>query len=228
MGDVAVVEFEGEAHEVRPGDPLTFGRSQTCTICLDPADRGISRLAGSVEHAEGGWLVTNASRTRPIAVIDPFGFRTVLAPGRRAAVDQKLSVVVEGQIRRHELVVTVPGATPPVVDLAEPVDDELETEMGADIVYRDEDRLALVAMFEGYLQPFPRHDPRPRTYAEAAARLGWPRRTLMKRIEYLRTRLVRAGIPNLHGDRALEALAEHVITARVIGREHLALLERPD
>ena len=78
----------------------------------------------------------------------------------------------------------------------------------AEVVINDQDRLALVALFAGYLQPFPRHDPHPRSYADAAARLGWPRTTLVKRIEYLRTRLTDAGVPNLQGENGLPALAE--------------------
>jgi hypothetical protein len=213
---------------LEPGDTITFGRAGACTITLDPADRGISRLAGSVDAVEGTWFVTNRSQTRPLAVVDPFGFRTVLAPGRRTAVDGRLSVVVEGQVRRYELAVEVAsGERPePQVPSAGPeTEGELETEMGNRVVYTDDDRRALVALFAGYLQPFPRHDPRPRSYADAAATLGWPRSTLVKRIEYVRTRLVKAGVPNLYGDRAQEALAEHVIATGVIGPDDLALLD---
>ena len=56
-----------------------------------------------------------------------------------------------------------------------------------------------MALFAGYLEPFPRYDPHPKSYADAAARLDWPRTTLVKRVEYLRTRLTNAGVPNLLG-----------------------------
>jgi len=135
---------------------------------------------------------------------------------------------VGGQVRRPELVVT----TNPVrtTELAVPGSgalseaDGIATEMGGEVAYTAKDRLALVALFAGYLEGFPRHDPRPRSYADAAARLGWPRSTLTKRIEHLRTRLIAAGVPSLYGERALEALAEHVIATRVITREDLELL----
>jgi hypothetical protein len=221
VAEIVTVTVQGEELAVAPGGSLTFGRSLDCTVCLDPDDRGISRLAGSVDGAGGEWFVTNRSATRPLAVVDPLGFRTVLAPGRRMAVDERLSVVVEGQVRRHELVVATPGA--PSTTLDEP-GEGIETEMGHGVVYSDDDRLALVALFAGYLEPFPRHDPRPRSYADAAERLGWPRTTLVKRIEYLRTRLLRAGVPNLQGDRALEALAEHVIATGEINRTDLGLI----
>lgn len=221
MAAGATVTVRGEELSVEPGGSFTFGRALDCTVCLDPDDRGISRLAGSVDGAGGEWFVTNRSASRPLAVVDPLGFRTVLAPGRRMAVDERVSVVVEGQVRRHELVVAAPGAPPAPVDAP---GKGIETEMGRGVTYSDEDRLALVALFAGYLAPFPRHDPRPRSYADAAERLGWPRTTLVKRIEYLRTRLLRAGVPNLQGDRALEALAEHVIATGEITRADLSLL----
>jgi len=41
---------------------------------------------------------------------------------------------------------------------------------------------------------------------------GWPRTTLVKRIEYLRTRLSAAGVPHMQGWNALSALAEYALT----------------
>jgi len=217
-----------EPYTVHSGEAFTFGRSQECTACLDVNDRGISRVAGSVELVGDTLFVTNRSQVRPLSIVDPLGFRSVLAPGRRLAVDQRLSVVVEGQIRRHELVIStqaLPTSDLPVPDLeALSAKDEIKTEMGGEVAYTAKDRLALVALFAGYLEGFPRHDPRPRSYAEAAARLGWPRSTLMKRVEHLRNRLIAAGVPSLYGERALEALAEHVIATGVITREDLDLL----
>ncbi len=58
-----------------------------------------------------------------------------------------------------------------------------------------------------------------------ARQLGWPRTTLIKRIEYLRTRLTDAGVPNLLGDNALQHLAEWAVTTRVITREDLGILQ---
>ncbi|HEX7276363.1 MAG TPA: hypothetical protein VF244_03230 [Acidimicrobiales bacterium] len=216
---------------LEPGSSLTFGRSAGCDLVLDADDLGISRLAGAVEWSDGTWFVANRSATRPLAVVDVLGFRAVLAPGARAAVDRGLSVVVEGQVRRHELRLAVEGEPSPAGvggpgGLAGDGDDDaIPTEFGAEVRYTDEDRLALVALFAGYLRPFPRHDPRPRSYADAAADLGWPRTRLVKRVEYLRTRLSRAGVANLFGDRAMEGLAEHVIATGVIGRHDLEALD---
>jgi hypothetical protein len=50
------------------------------------------------------------------------------------------------------------------------------------------------------------------------ARAGWPRTTLVKRVEYIRTRLTNAGVPNLQGWNALSALAEYALTTKLITR----------
>ena len=221
MSGALRVVVAGAQFDVPAGGSLTFGRGQGCTVVLDPDDVGISRVAGSVQREGHAWWVTNHSASRPLAVVVRSGLRSVLAPGRRLAVDHSVTVVVEGQVRRHALQLLLPDEPLPVT--AEPPPG-LRTDMGSDVTYTDDDRRALVALFAGYLLEFPRDDPHPRSYANAAARLGWPRSTLVKRIEHLRDRLTRNGVPNLVGDNALEALAEHVLTTGVITRDDLSLL----
>lgn len=207
--------------ELSPGEALTFGRDPSCAVCLDPDDLGISRLAGSVESEAGTWWVFNRSTVRPLEVVDEIGIRTIVAPGRRLAVVGPLTVVVEGSIRRHALRVHAgepeePNAPPPTAP-----GDLRPTVTAAEVMINDQDRLALVALFSGYLEAFPRYDPHPKSYADAAALLGWPRTTLIKRIEYLRTRLSNAGVPNLQGENALQALAEWALVTGTLSREDL-------
>jgi len=221
----AVVVVDRTRFEVEEGSPVTFGRGEGCSVALPAEDLGISRLAGSVEEDGGVAWLTNCSETRPLFVVDPLGMRSVLAPGRRLAVDRTLTVVVEGQLRRHALVVEAPDA-PATTSPARTSSIGRTTEMGTEVAYTNEDRLALVALFAGFLHDFPRHDPRPRSYADAAADLGWPRSTLVKRIEHMRERLTKAGVPGLFGDAALDNLAVHVLTTRVITKDDLALLGR--
>ena len=100
----------------------------------------------------------------------------------------------------------------------------LPTAVGEGVLVNDADRLALVALFAGYLEEHPRHDPNPKSYAAAAARLGWPRTTLVKRVEYLRTRLDAAGVPGMMGWNAMTNLAEYVLTTGIITKDDLALV----
>jgi hypothetical protein len=226
-GGRAVVSCADQIYEVTTEEPLTFGRSSACTICLDPADRGISRLAGSVEQDTGSWWLHNRSTSRALVAVDDMGIRSVVAPGRRLILDGRLTVVVEGSVRRHALEVRVgPGEESGRLAPDELPSGELPTAAQGEVLINSLDRLALVALFSGYLEPFPRYDPHPRSYADAAAVLGWPRTTLVKRVEHLRARLTSAGIPNLVGPDALDHLAEWSLTTRVLTRDDLALIGR--
>jgi hypothetical protein len=212
----------GDRRLVAPGEVLTFGRDASCTFCLDPSDLGISRLAGSVEHDAGTWWLLNRSSVRPLDIVDEIGMRTVLPPGRRVAVAGPLTVVVEGTALRHALTLEPPAADAFGAPLGGASD--ARPTSTPDVVISPADRLALVALFSGYLETFPRHDPHPKSYAEAAARLDLPRTTLVKRVEYLRTRLSNAGVPNLLGDNALQHLAEWALSTGLLAREDLQLL----
>jgi hypothetical protein len=128
--------------------------------------------------------------------------------------------VVDGSAGSHELDITGPPRLPVAGESApgEP------TAIGEGVLITPEDRAALVALFAGYLQDGPRYDPNPKSYNAAAARLGWPAPTVRKRIEHLRYRLNKAGVPNMTGWNALTNLAEYVLANRTITKDDLRLV----
>jgi hypothetical protein len=215
------VTVVGVDHVLAPGREFTFGRGTECTACLDAADVGISRLAGSIGYDAGTWWLVNRSANRQLVVVNHLGIRNVLAPGLRFAIEGDMRVLVEGSMGSHHLHLAGP---PPRVRSLGAEQPGLTTAIGQEVVITDEDRAALVALFAGYLREGERYDPCPRSYHAAATRLGWPRTTLVKRIEYLRTRLTRAGVPGMNGHRAMENLAEHVLTSGVISKADLRLI----
>lgn len=221
---------DAAAHTVEPGQTLTFGRAPDCTVCLDVEDAAISRVAGALTYDRGTWWLTNRSTVRPLAVVDDLGFRSVLAPGRRIAVEAPTKVLVDGSRGSHALAIDVarPAGDPQTPDASPPAgaDIGVETIIGASVLISAADRAAMVALFAGYLEDPPRYDPNPKSYAAAAARLGWPRTTLVKRIEYLRTRLTDAGVPNLMGFNALNNLAEYALTRGLVTKADLHHLRR--
>jgi hypothetical protein len=223
MADLQVRWGEAEFILVQD-DAFTFGRAPACTLCLDPDDIAISRLAGRIEHDGRGWWIVNASSSRQFATVDEFGLRSVLPPGKRAALEGTSRILVEGTETTHELTVSVPDEPPATDDAGEPVTEGLPTSIGEGVLINAADRAALVALFAGYLEEGKRYDPYPKSYAAAAARLGLPRTTLVKRIEYLRARLTAAGVPNLTGWNALPNLAEYALTTGLITRADLSLL----
>jgi hypothetical protein len=222
MDDALRVVVGGVEHVLDPGERFTFGRAASCTVQFDPDDPAISRVAGVIERDGPVWFLINRSGSRALTMVDRFGLRSVLAPGSRAAIEDRVRVIVDGA-DSHELILHGP---PPAGQSESSDATGSPTSAGNGVIVNDQDRLALVALFAGYLQEGGRYDPSPRSYAAAAARLGWPRTTLVKRIEYLRTRLARAGVPNMHGWNALSTLAEYALTTRLITKEDLRLLER--
>ncbi len=224
-GGGAVVTAGGRRHELSEDTELTFGRASGCTVCLDPDDVGISRLAGSVRFEGGTWWLVNRSSTRQLAVVDELGLRSVLPPGRRWPLDGRVRILVDGSAGSHTLGVQAPSPAGAVPE--DPLPPGMPTAIGEEVVIRAPDRLALVALFSGYLEDGPRYDPNPKTYAAAAARLGWPRPTVLRRIEHLRTRLDKAGVPNMMGWNALTNLAEYVLTTGIITKDDLRLIHRP-
>lgn len=217
----ASVQSGGAGFTLRPDDEFSFGRAPSCTLCIDPDDAAISRLAGRIEHDGHGWWIVNTSASRQLATVDEFGLRSVLPPGRRVALEGTARILIEGTTTTYQLTVTVPQPTAPT-DV--PIVGGVPTSMGESVLINPADRAALIALFAGYLEEGNRYDPYPKSYAAAAARLGLPRTTLVKRIEYLRARLTDAGVPNLTGPNALANLAEFALTTGVISRTDLALL----
>jgi hypothetical protein len=223
MGDSDLrVVVSGAAYDIAPDGSFTFGRGEGCTVRIAPDDAAISRLAGVVERDGTFWFLSNRSGSRPLAVVDRFGLRSVLPPGSRVAVEGRVRVIVDGA-RSHELVLHAPE---PERQPAAGAATGTATSAGEGVLVNDQDRLALVALFAGYLQEGDRYDPNPKSYAAAAARLGWPRTTLVKRIEYLRLRLDKAGVPNMQGWNALSALAEYALTTGLITKDDLRLIHR--
>jgi hypothetical protein len=216
-----IIQVETDRYELTRDDQFSFGRSQQCTRCLDPDDAAISRRAGQIVSISGTWLVQNLSSARALEVVEQHGIRNVLAPGRSYTLDGRMRILVQGsRPKPHVLHVQAPELDrhPGPLPTGE------ATAIGQDVTITPQDRLALVALFAGYLEDGDRYDPHPRSYEAAAMRIGCPRTTVVRRIEYLRTRLDNAGVPAMMGPNAMRNLAEHVLTSGLIGSDDLRLL----
>jgi hypothetical protein len=217
-----MVQAGPETYAVEEGEEFTFGRSQECSHCLDPDDAAISRRAGVIRSDSGTWFVLNLSSARQLDVADEVGMRSVLAPGRRFALEGEMRILVQGsKPKPYVLHVSAPRPLAPVVVA---LVEGTSTVIGDGVSMTAEDRIALVALFAGYLEDGELYDPYPRSYEAAATRLGWPRTKLLRKIEYLRTRLDKAGVPNMMGGNALGNLAEYVLTRTLITKDDLRML----
>ena len=225
VGVGVVVEVDGQRFELDPGSPFTFGRdAAVCTLGLGvrPLDRGISRVAGSISHENGLWWITNRSTTRSLHVIDVDTGIGIPLPVARAnwpapvhPVAKPLTILVTGEIRGHAISVRASADDVPVVGTLPATVDTVGTRKLLPPL-TDKQREALVALVEGYLLPFPHYRPEPRTYEEAASRLGLPASTVRKRIENVRHQLVQAGVANLEAADARRNLAEWMLANRLI------------
>src|SRR5262245_4695572 len=161
----AIVEAPGgRLIELDHMETLTFGRAQTCSICLDPDDTGISRIAGVIGYTDNNWWVSNRSSTRPLSLADDLGFRSVLGPQRIAAILTQTTIIVSGARGDHSIGVSV--EVPRLAEQGEVREPSgVPTATGAEVMINSADRLAMVALFSGYLEDPPRYDPHPKKYA---------------------------------------------------------------
>lgn len=221
---VAAVLIAGERFRLSPERPFLFGRADADDVIgLDANDMGISAVAGSVEWDWRLWWVVNRSRKRPLLLDDGGGgVLQRLGCGHRYAINvPRLSLLVPGVIYTHRLEVIVPDK-----DLARFHGQRWSSgTLTGEVNLSERDRFALVALLEGYLADFPRRQARPRTYQQAAERLGppWTKTTVRKQIERLKQRLARHDV-YFEGPQANYDLADFLIGNRRLGPADLGYL----
>lgn len=224
------VSWQDQIRELSPGDELTFGRDATCTLVLDPDDRGLSRRFGRIHESEGTWWLANVSEKRSLHVVYETGLSEPLPvagegwPAARRSIDGPMRVLVPGFAWTHEIRLVPQGASAGVGTGR--VDQDGPSTISQLPPMTDNRREALVALASGYLRPFPRYDPRPLTYGEAAELLGVRQPQVRKRIEVVRSALVDAGVARLEQDDARRELVEWALSMRVVGPSDLEWLER--
>ncbi|HVE46858.1 MAG TPA: hypothetical protein VNA57_08960 [Acidimicrobiales bacterium] len=134
-------------------------------------------------------------------------------------------MLVPGAVYTHRIEVIVPDDVVSAMRV-EPAVPTGTITLG-DARLSEKDRDALAAVCRGYLRSFPRRNPHPLTYQEAAEMLGppWTRITVRKQIERIKERLARNGL-YFEGPHANHDLAEHVIDNELLSVEDLARVER--
>jgi hypothetical protein len=222
----ASVLVDGEEFALSENAAFVFGRSDADGVVgLDPDDMGISAVAGSVEKVADLWWVVNRSRKRRLLIDFGGGGNPLpLEIGQRFAVSSvRLIVLVPGAVFTHKIEVLVPDE-----ELARVKPGESSgTIFGGEIRLSERDLDVLVALLGGYLEEFPRRSLRPRSYQEAADRLGppWTKLTVRKQVERLRQRLAGQGF-YFDGPQANFDLADFLIAQGLLGPAHLSRLAR--
>jgi hypothetical protein len=226
--DPLVVMYGPRSWRVQPGEAFTFGRSKKCTVVLDAADRGLSRMAGSLQYHDGTWWVHNDSHACLLYVTGDRGFRADLPPGMHMPLQQwHAKLRLTGGMGNYTLLVRLPDED----DEPEPrpleavrTDSRAITSVRNRPRLSDSDRLILAARFERYLIWRYPGVATPCTAREAAERIGWGAHAVVKRCENIRERYARLGVPGLRGPRALEELATLLISTGELTAEDLQRL----
>ncbi|MGQ0744197.1 MAG: hypothetical protein ACT4OS_07680 [Acidimicrobiales bacterium] len=228
MASTAVVLVDGEPFEASEESALVFGRADgDGVVGLDGDDMGISAVAGSIESNWGVWWVINQSQKRPLQLSAAGGAtRITLAPGRRQAiVSERLDVFVRGAIFEHHLEVLmddayVAGLTASSARLTSGTITDTPIELST------RERLALTALFSGYLESFPRRNDQPLTYSRAAARLGgtWTPDAVRKAAERVKVRFATRAQIYFQGLRANDEMAAHLVSSGMLTGEDLQRL----
>jgi hypothetical protein len=237
-----IVMHESGTWRMQPGQTLTFGRGQACTIKLPASDRGLSRSAGSLVFHDGCWWLHNDSASSVLYLSGDRGFRVDLPPGMRTPVQQwHAKVRLQGMWDSYTLRLRLPdlddmpgqdaesakAGGAPGARTARGTAEHLVTSTRRRAPLTDSDRLILAARFEQYLNWRHEGAPAPRPAKEAAERIGWQPHTVAKRCENIRSRYARLGIPGLRGPRALEELAALLISTGELTAEDLRRLPPP-
>lgn len=221
----AVVSIDGASPvTLTPMDQLAFGRDAGNAVTgIAPNDTGVSRRCGRLAFRSESWWIENQSEKRDLFVEYPDVVEWATVPPRGShTLTGTCTVLVVGNVFTHAIRVrfSPPYSAQFMVTLPETAETEDQK------LYTQADKTALAALAEGYLRRWPRHNPSPHSYADAAALLSWDEVTLRRRLENLRDRLAKRGVADLSGPHSSRLLAEFAIRRGVIAVADLSRLAR--
>lgn len=232
MGPRLEVDFCGEIHEVRPGEPLTFGRA--ADLVIDEDNPYLHRQLGRIRYAAGVWWLDNLGSLVDLSVVGRSGARIHLPASaadqvRSAAlVDDEMGIEFRAGTTNYRIDVRAPHATIEVEPApADPGGDS--TVAHGQIVLVPDERLLLSALAAPrLLDPLAGPTSLP-SNREVADRFGWKLTTYNRKLDRLCERFRRAGVAGLQGSRGAEAanrrwvLVEHAVASGLVTVADLGL-----
>lgn len=225
------VEFAGAIHILEGGERLTFGRDADLEIDTNPY---LHRRVGVFRQRNGDWWVSNTGSAIAIEVCDDASpSRLTVAPGTSTPVPFRDSVVrFQAGPSVYELNLAMPDS--PSFDESPETTFGPPTIASSEVPLNDEQRLLLVTLAEERLRD--RGAPRSAIPPNRAVcqRLGWSTTKFNRKLDNLCAKFHRLGVAGLKGDSGAlasnrrERLVDHVLTAGLISRADLELLEAFD
>ena len=228
------VDFVGQVRTLSPGESLSFGRA--ADLVVDDANRYLHRVVGRLVWHDGVWWLENLGDHIELELVAADGTLVRLAP-RPDGADPNVAAFTAERARlgfaaggmRYELDLTLESGSRPGGVEPEPPAGEATSRYGHVALTEDERRL-LTALATPVLRD-PTVGPEGLvSNRELAMALGWGMTKFNRKLDYLCTRLTKAGVRGLVGARGDEAtnrrwrLVEHAVAARLVTA---ADLERP-
>lgn len=203
---------------------MSFGRSG-CDLAIGTGDRGVSRISGLFECIHGDWILTNCSLVRPFHLIADTGLQYIVAPQERHILrDGGFNVQLAGTIQTYNIEVRVGEASTSHSDRPPSSVRPLPAEMTVSPTLTLRERQAVAALASPYLLPPPRYEFRPLTYSEAGQLIDIDAVVIRKRVERVRSKLTKVGVPGLLGPDSRGAICEFLLAAGIITTADLELV----
>ncbi|MBA2497902.1 MAG: hypothetical protein H0V33_12560 [Acidimicrobiia bacterium] len=228
------VDFVGDVRTLAPGGSLSFGRA--ADLVVDDANRYLHRVVGRLVWHDGVWWLENLGDHIELELVAADGTLVRLAP-RPEGGDPNVAAVTAERSRLgftagglpYGLDLTLDAGTRPGGVEPEPRAGESTSRYGH-VALTDDERRLLTALATPVLRD-PTVGPEGLvSNRELAMNLGWALTKFNRKLDYLCTRLTKAGVRGLVGARGEEAtnrrwrLVEHAVAARLIT---VADLDRP-
>ncbi len=225
-GGSLVVRFLDDEHPLGEGEQLTFGRA--ADLVLDEANPYLHRVVGRFVWWDGFWWVENLGEALELQLLGDDGSLVRLPSGAQAPLTQSRSAVrFSAGGLPYEVEAALPATPAPAPPPVAPSAGMATTPYG-EVALTSDEKALVVELARPYLLD-PRAGPEQLPANEdVAARLGWSRTKLNRKLDYLCERLTRAGVRGLQGGRAQLAtnrrwvLVQHALVARMVGPDDLA------
>lgn len=222
------VEFAGEYFTIEPGTRFSVGREGDLAI---DDNLFLHRNFLEISDVDGLWWLSNIGSRLTASVTDSSGgVQAWLSPGARLPlVFEATTVVFSAGPTTYEFVV---HSTQPAFR-----DTQREATSGdstiGDVPLTASQRLLILALAEPQLLRDGTGMSEIPTSAKAAARLGWTVTRFNRKLDNVCDKLDRIGVPGMRGGQRSFAtnrrarLVEYTIATRLVTREDLAELDRP-
>lgn len=222
------VDFCGEVREVTAASPFVIGRQGDLVVDDNPF---LHRRFLVVSAVDGVFWLANVGSSLTATVADADGLMQAwLAPGGRLpVVFETTRVWFTAGPTTYELELFAAAA--PFAPTLDEFPSEVGTTMGR-TTFTPDQRLLVLALAEPLLRRGERGQGRIPSNADAAARLGWSLTKFNRKLDNVCQKLAKQGVRGLHGDASRLAstrrarLVEHVVAARLVTRDQLAVLDR--